>query len=91
MGRRRKTPLLASDVFLIPSRFEGHPMALIEALSYGLPCVATTTGSNMRREVEEFNAGWTADCSSESLKKALLEVISKETLLEKSKGARTFS
>lgn len=85
-GKEKEDTLLASDVFLIPSRFEGHPMALIEALSYGLPCVATT-GSNMRREVEEFNAGWTADCSSESLKKALLEVISKETLLEKSKGA----
>jgi len=27
---------LESDFFILTSRFEGHPMGLIEALSYGL-------------------------------------------------------
>lgn len=29
-----------SDVFLLPSRFEGSPLVLIEAQSFGLPCIA---------------------------------------------------
>ena len=73
-GQEKEDLLLSSDVFLIPSRFEGHPMSLIEALSYGLPCIATT-GSNMREEIESFDAGWTADCNPESLRKAILAMI----------------
>ncbi len=79
--------LLDSDVFLLPSRFEGHPMALIEALSYGLPCIAGE-GSNMRKEVENHKAGWTCDNTAESLAEALLALIKeKETLPEKGKNA----
>ena len=45
-GSRRDIPeiLKASDVFLLPSRSEGTPAALIEAMASGLPCVATATG-----------------------------------------------
>lgn len=34
----------ASDVFIQPSRFEGLPMALLEAASAGVPMVATAVG-----------------------------------------------
>lgn len=73
-GEEKTELLLQCDVFLIPSRFEGHPMALIEALSYGLPCVATT-GSNMRDEIEEYGAGWTADNDVESIQCALKKML----------------
>lgn len=36
--------LPAFDVFALSSRFEGLPIALLEALASGLPCVATTAG-----------------------------------------------
>lgn len=76
-GKEKAELLMNSDVFLIPSRFEGHPMALIEALSYGLPCIATT-GSNMRKEVEVNNAGWSADNTVESLASSMLKMLNEK-------------
>lgn len=37
--------LSASDFFVLPSRSEGCSLALLEALSAGLPCVATRVGA----------------------------------------------
>lgn len=46
LGRRDDIPeiLKTSDVFILPSRSEGMPAALIEAMAAGLPCVAARVG-----------------------------------------------
>jgi glycosyltransferase involved in cell wall biosynthesis len=43
LGWREDVPFLltAHDLFVAPSRSEGQPFALLEALSAGLPCIAT--------------------------------------------------
>lgn len=89
-GKEKEEMLLESDVFLIPSRFEGHPMALIEALSYGLPAIATK-GSNMKEEIEIYNAGWTAENNVKSLRLALQNMLKMDGYLYKSKNARALS
>ncbi|MEZ5933587.1 MAG: glycosyltransferase family 4 protein [Alphaproteobacteria bacterium] len=40
----RDALLEAADIFLLPSYFEGMPMALLEAMSWGLACIATPVG-----------------------------------------------
>lgn len=58
-GKDKEKILINSDIFIMTSRFEGHPMGLIEALSYGLPCIVTP-GTNMAKEIDKHDAGWVA-------------------------------
>lgn len=45
VGPDERDALLAeADIFLLPSYFEGMPMALLEAMSWGLACIATPVG-----------------------------------------------
>jgi glycosyltransferase involved in cell wall biosynthesis len=46
LGTRRDLPLLyaAMDVFALPSRWEGTPLALIGAMAASIPVVATPVG-----------------------------------------------
>ncbi|MBI2617746.1 glycosyltransferase family 4 protein [Candidatus Gottesmanbacteria bacterium] len=47
LAEKKKVDIIRScQIFVLPSRFEGMPLALLEAMSTGLACVVSDAGSN---------------------------------------------
>lgn len=87
-GEVKEQALLDGDLFVMTSRFEGLPMGLLEALSYGLP-VLVTPGTNMADAVRNADAGWVAETSVASVSSALETILAeKDKLAEKGRNAR---
>lgn len=87
-GTDKENILLDSDIFIQTSRFEGMPMGILEALSYGLPCLITE-GTTLGEFVEEYNAGWVAKTNAESVAEQLKAAMNDSaTWREKSENAR---
>lgn len=80
-GAEKEKILLDTDVFIQTSRFEGMPMGILEALSYGLP-ILITEGTTSGSCVREYNAGWVAETSVESIAKSFEKVIEEKARFE---------
>lgn len=88
LGAEKEQVLLDADLFVLTSRFEGHPMGLIEALAYGLP-VLVSPGSNMADEITRENAGWVCETNADSIEKSLLHIFQeRDKFWEKGNNAR---
>lgn len=87
-GEDKKNALLSADIFIQTSRTEGMPMGILEALSYGLPCLVTR-GTNLGEIIEQYDAGWVAETTVESIAEKLEQAIMERKKWEiKSKNAR---
>lgn len=58
--------LREADLYCQTSRFEGHPMGVLEALSHELPCLLTS-GTNFADEVKNAGAGFSVDQTIEGI------------------------
>ncbi|MGH8896664.1 MAG: glycosyltransferase [Egibacteraceae bacterium] len=77
LGNRDDVPSLAARacLFVLPSRFEGLPSAIIEAMGAGLPVVATAVGG-VPELVDHGVTGWLVPAASPpALAKAILEAL----------------
>ena len=74
----------ASHLFCLPSRWEGFPNALAEAMSHGLPCVGFAECAGVRDLVRHGENGLLAEgnCNPRSLAVALREAMSDASLRE---------
>jgi len=77
VGEDKKKLLREIDIFLHTSRFEGHPMAVLEALAHGLPCLLTT-GTNISAKIKSAHAGWEVKPESQSIANVLKKIICNE-------------
>lgn len=59
-----------TDIFVLTSRSEGMPMGVLEALSYGIPCLVTKE-TNVADVIDGHKAGWSCLTTSESVSVAL--------------------
>jgi len=88
-GKAKQEMLASTDVFVHPSRTEGHPIAVLEALAHGAPCLLTPN-TNMADEVVAAGAGWQVSTSAEGVAEGLTQVLgmNNETLTTASLNAR---
>jgi glycosyltransferase involved in cell wall biosynthesis len=87
LGARDDVPevLPAFDVFVLSSRWEGDPIALLEALATGLPCVATAT-SGAREVLEEGALGVLVDIGSPQAMASTFHALRVDPIARKSFG-----
>lgn len=84
--------LKAADLFVLPSRSEGMPYVLIEALLAGVPIVATEVGGNPEVVENGISGLLTPPLDNKALFKAILELRTNPELRTKiSEGARVRS
>lgn len=70
-GKEKEKVLLEADVFIQTSRFEGMPMGILEALSYGLPCLVTE-GTTLEKTIKSSLAGWGCTNDSKGITEAII-------------------
>lgn len=69
-GQQKEKAFINSDVLLLTSRYEGFPMVILEAFSYGLPCIVTPE-TNVSEIIETDGSGLVAHGDVDSIAEAI--------------------
>lgn len=69
-GKEKEKYYCSCDYFFHTSRYEGMPMAVLEALSFGIPCIITKE-TNLGDIVMESKAGIVVECNLDKIIYAL--------------------
>lgn len=87
-GKEKEKILMNTDVFIQTSRFEGMPLGILEALSYGIPCIVTE-GTTLAKSISDACAGWNAGETLQTIKAAVIKCLEdKEQWHQMGKNAR---
>lgn len=60
------------NILLLTSRYEGSPMTILDALSYGNPCLVTP-GTNVAEDIVSNSIGWKTELSAEAIADCILK------------------
>lgn len=90
-GKNKNDMFYEKDIFILTSRYEGFPMAVLEALDSGLPCLVTR-GVNMTNIIDKYNVGWECDTNPNAVANLLLAVLetNEATINKMSESARKY-
>ena len=80
--------LAKADVFCLPSRIEGHPKSLIEAMAAGLPCVATNVTGTVDVIDDDVNGLLAAEDAADLAEKLKAVLGDRELACRLGKAAR---
>lgn len=72
--------LSQADVFILPSKFESFPLSILEAMSLGLPIIATDTGGVKDMVLNNKNGYLINYMNDAQLKKSLLRLYENQNL-----------
>jgi len=77
-------------LFILPSYYEGHPKALLEAMSCGIPCIGTDV-IGIREDIEHLVTGYLCKTDFKSIANAIDSLLSDESLQAKlSRNAQNY-
>lgn len=85
LGFRNDVPdiLAASDIFALPSRAEGLPMSILEAMSHRLPVVCTPVGGNPELVLDGEHGKLTPVDDADALALAIAQLVSDPVLRQR--------
>jgi len=77
--KEKRNILSQSDFFIQASRSEGLPMGILEALSYGIPCIVSVQ-TNLSKKIVSHEAGIEVELNPKSIAKGIYNIISKDII-----------
>lgn len=82
--------LNSSEIFILPSLYEGHPKALLEAMACGLPVIGTNV-PGIRELIQHCETGYLCGTSPEEIRIAIQDVLNdRELRTRMGRNAREF-
>lgn len=75
-GEKKKEVLSRSSILLLTSRYEGSPITVLDALTFGNPCLVTP-GTNVADEIVSNNLGWKTELEATSIADCIMQAQTK--------------
>lgn len=81
-GEKKVNLLNWADVFILPSHYEGLPIAILEAMSYGCAIISTPVGGIPEVVTQDVNGVLLTPGNSEEIASAIMKYADNKALLE---------